>query len=349
MSRSAIIIGQGLAGTLLSRELLRRGWNITCIDDHHRSSSSVVAGGMWNPLSFRTMGMVWNALPFLDMLEETYLRIQAEMGKPIYHPRKLIRVFGNAAEANLWDERSEAGPASMLMEEGIPSDGVIHAPFGTGTVAHCGWLDVPALLRWMREQLREAGQLIEAVYDPSKLEHDAYGVRYEGVRADYFISCVGWQIHSDPLFSWLPVIPNKGEVLTIAESHIPESHIVNFGQFILPLGANRFRLGATFELNAPDDAPTENARKYLSGKLQKTFPGATPVIETHQSGFRPTVPDRKPLIGAHPDFPRCISFNGFGSRGVMTIPWLSGNLADYLEGKGTILPEADVRRYADRR
>ena len=309
----------------------------------------MVAGGMWNPVSFRTMGMVWNAFPFLDTLEETYLSIQAEMGKPIYHPYELIRVFGNAAEANLWDERSESGPASVLMQEGIPAGSVLHAPFGTGRVIRCGWLDVPALLHWMRDQLRLSGQLIEEAYDPAKMAHDADGVDYGNVRADYLISCVGWQIHTDPLFSWLPVIPNKGEVLTLAESHIPESHIVNFGQFILPLGAHRFRLGATFELKAPDDKPTEKARDYLTGKLQKTFPGITPEIEKHQSGFRPTVPDRKPLIGAHPDFPRCISFNGFGSRGVMTIPWLSRNLADFLEGKGSILPEADIRRYADRR
>jgi glycine oxidase len=309
----------------------------------------MVAGGMWNPVSFRTMGMVWNALPFLDKLEETYLSIQEEMGRTIYHPHHLIRVFGNAAEANMWDERSESGPASELMKDSNHTDGVLHAPFGTGKVTRCGWLDVPVLLHWMREQLRESGQLIEANYDPTKIHHDSDGVRYDGIRADYLISCVGWQIHSDPLFSWLPVIPNKGEVLTVAESQIPETHIVNFGQFILPLGAHRFRLGATFELNAPDDAPTEKAREYLTGKLQKTFPGTTPLIEKHQSGFRPTVPDRKPIIGPHPDFPRCISFNGFGSRGVMTIPWLSGNLADYLEGKGTILPEADIRRYADRR
>jgi glycine oxidase len=309
----------------------------------------MVAGGMWNPVSFRTMGLAWNALPFLDSLEETYLSIQAEMGQPIYHQHDLIRVFGNTAEANLWDERSTSGPASAFMQEGIAQDGALHAPFGTGKVTRCGWLDVPALLHWMREQLRDKGQLIEASYDPVKMEHHADGVWYGSVRADYLISCVGWQIHSDSLLSWLPVIPNKGEVLTIAESRIPEEHIVNFGQFILPLGAHRFRLGATFELKAPNAEPTEKAREYLTGKLQKTFPGITPVIEKHQSGFRPTVPDRKPLIGPHPVFPRYISFNGFGSRGVMTIPWLSSNLADFLEGKGVLLPEVDIRRYADRR
>ena len=57
-----LIIGQGLAGSLLAWLLVRAGQRVCVIDDAHASSSSVVAAGLINPLA----GMRFNRRPEMD-------------------------------------------------------------------------------------------------------------------------------------------------------------------------------------------------------------------------------------------------------------------------------------------
>ena len=46
-----LIVGQGLAGSLLAKELLRRGRTVHVVDDRWKSSSSQVAAGLMTPLT----------------------------------------------------------------------------------------------------------------------------------------------------------------------------------------------------------------------------------------------------------------------------------------------------------
>ena len=48
-----IIVGQGLAGTLLAHDLLDSKKRILIIDKHLKASASKVAGGLMNPISVR--------------------------------------------------------------------------------------------------------------------------------------------------------------------------------------------------------------------------------------------------------------------------------------------------------
>jgi glycine oxidase len=48
------------------------------------------------------------------------------------------------------------------------------------------------------------------------------------------------------------------------------------------------------------------------------------------AGVRPTVKDRKPLIGLHPKNPKIGIFNGLGARGVLMGPYLSKQFSSIL-------------------
>jgi len=348
VSRSALLIGQGLAGTILGWELLRRGWQVHLIDHHHQGSSSLVAGGLWNPISFRTHGLTWRATELLEAMENCYPALARELGQPIYQPLPLLRVLSSAEEANRWDERmTDPALRPFLADSAVPPQG-IHAPFGVGEVKHAGWVDVPALLTGMRDLWLEAGILAQENFDESALQTGADGVHYRGLRADVAIWCSGWQVAGSRAFSWLPVVPNKGEILTFRTTRFSSESILNFGQFILPLGGGRYRAGATWKLGAADDRPTEQARQYLLGRLQQVMMSEEPEVIGQASGFRPTVPDRRPLMGSHPHQPRWHSFNGFGSRGVMLVPAMAVHYADVLEEKASLHPEVNLERYRTR-
>tara|TARA_B100000941_G_C28384740_1_gene489358 strand:- start:532 stop:765 length:234 start_codon:yes stop_codon:yes gene_type:complete len=55
------------------------------------------------------------------------------------------------------------------------------------------------------------------------------------------------------------------------------------------------------------------------------------------SGFRPTTPGRRLVIGVHPQFSQLTICNGMGSRGVLQAPFCARSLYEYVE-KGTPIP-----------
>ena len=67
------------------------------------------------------------------------------------------------------------------------------------------------------------------------------------------------------------------------------------------------------------------------------------------AGIRPTVLDRRPLIGQHPNLKNQYIFNGFGSKGVSLIPWCAQHfLAFLLDRQNALNPELDIQRFISR-
>ena len=76
-----LVVGQGLAGTLVSHAALQRGWDCHVMDSGQPSASSVAAG-MFNPMSFRRIIEVWDARPHLDSMTATYRAFEADRTPP---------------------------------------------------------------------------------------------------------------------------------------------------------------------------------------------------------------------------------------------------------------------------
>ena len=56
-----IIVGQGIAGTVLADHLMAVGKNVLVFDEPSLSNSSRVAGGLYNPITGRKMVKTWLA------------------------------------------------------------------------------------------------------------------------------------------------------------------------------------------------------------------------------------------------------------------------------------------------
>ena len=111
---------------------------------------------------------------------------------------------------------------------------------------------------------------------------------------------------------------------------------------MLPLGESIFRVGATYDWNANDCETTTFAREALESRLQKLLNASFEVID-HQAAVRPVIDTRKALIGLHPGNDRIGFFNGLGSKGVLSAPYLAEQLVDHILDSSPIDPEFDVR------
>lgn len=329
------IIGQGLAGSVLGLLLMERGVDVEIFDDGHQSSSSVIAAGMWNPISFRKLILSWEADQFIPVMEEVYPRFEKKLGVSFYHRMPLVRLFGDFGSGNDWDHRSthpEVGPfLSAAQDPDIPSH--FEQPYGHGMVNNCGWMDMKVFLEAARTHFEEAGML----------RIQSFNALPEDDPQTMHIYCTGWKSPFDPHFEKIPLAPNKGQVLTF-EADLPISSMVNFGNFIVPLGNNSFRLGATYELEPEHIHPTPEGKKELEDSLHAVTKSGFRTKE-HHAGYRPTTPDRKPVLGTHPQHPNLAIFNGLGSRGVLQAPRMAQELIAHLLEGAPIRREISLMRF----
>ena len=108
-------------------------------------------------------------------------------------------------------------------------------------------------------------------------------------------------MHQNPFFNDLPLDGVKGELLIIKAPELSLDLIINTSVFILPLGNQLFKVGATYNWNDKTDTPTQEGKQELIDRIKEILSCNFEII-SHYAGVRPTVKDRKPLVGTHPDF-----------------------------------------------
>lgn len=111
--------------------------------------------------------------------------------------------------------------------------------------------------------------------------------------------------------------------------------IYNRGVFVLPVGANKATIGATYDWHDLSCTPTEKARNTLEEKLTNLLKLPYEVVD-HKAGIRPATLDRRPFIGLHPQYPHVGIFNGLGTKGVSLAPYLSEVFVNYLLSHGAL-------------
>ena len=334
-----VIVGQGLAGTVLAFLLSEEGFDVCIIDNGHASSSSMVAAGMWNPVSFKKLNRSWIADELLPAAYAFYPKLEAALDESFFHPTDLVRIFPDTRAANEWDERSVHPELSAYLTSD-QDDSINHyfaQPHGHGVITQAGWLNIPKMILSARKYFSEKNMIVEKELD----QNDIDNARSENATV---IFCNGWKRTFDKRFDWLDIIPNKGELLTVHCGDLHLEHMVNFGKFLIPLGEEKYRLGATYELYQDDVTPSAAAKANLMSDFQAFYSGDVEILD-HKAGYRPTVPDRKPLIGFHPQDAHVGIFNGFGSKGVMLVPFFAQHFIRHLSFAEPLMKDVDIARY----
>jgi glycine/D-amino acid oxidase-like deaminating enzyme len=344
-----LIIGQGLAGTLLAAALMARGLRVLVVDDGHRSSSTRMAAGLLNPVTGLRLTRLRQAERFIPEALHTYAQLERAWGTSFYHPTPLLRIFRSERQRADWHKRLRSPDylaylQAPLAVESLPAG--LHAPHGAGLQLQTGYLDTVTFLDAGRHWLCAQDALCEGAFDWSELELADGTARWREWTARQVIGCEGYRGADNPWFGWLPFRPCKGQILTL-ETRDPLPHwILNRGTWLLPLGAGRARIGATYEREAIDSGPSVAAREALLQEAQALFPGRVHwALAGEAVGVRPGTRDRMPLVGLHPQHPQLGMCNGFGSKGVLMAPYYTRCLAAALAEGTALPPEVRLQRW----
>lgn len=338
-----LIVGQGLAGTLLAWQLLQRGQRVLVIDREESVTSSKVAGGIITPITGKRLVKTWRLDEFYPIAKKFYRWVEDQTGSQVYFEKPIQRLFKNPVEQAEFDQRiHEPGFARYVLQRGVPDKQGLLADKG-GFVMPGGFLDVNHFLQVSRtyfSQLKcyQSGKVIA---DSIKILPE--DIHWQGRQFRQIIFCQGWTQKTNPYFDWVPFKPAKGEVLEIECPELSQQRIINRGGFIAPLGNDKFRSGSTYEWQQLDNQSSEAGRLQICAKI-RAMTDLPFKITSHKAAVRPVIEDCKALLGLHPGKERLGYFNGLGSKGVLNGPFLSAMLADHLVDGSPIEECVDVRK-----
>ncbi|WP_341903977.1 FAD-dependent oxidoreductase [Fluviicola taffensis] len=341
-----LVVGCGVAGICLTHEFLQADCEVYVIDNG-KNVSSAVAAGIINPLVFRRMTLSWRVSEFIPFAYGKYREIEQTIGVSFFRPLVIRRLFPSEQELEFWKKKQLLPEYSDYMEELTKED--LEFPleqntFGTGRVKQASYIEAKSFIEANQKHFRSRGILLEETFNHDEL--DAENSIYKGTEYEFIVFAEGKDSTYNPLFGYLPLQQTKGEVLTIQSETMYSNESLNRKCFLLPLGNHQFKVGSTYVWDTDNTIPTEEGLNTITENLKSLTSEPYTVLE-HHAGVRPTVLDRRPLLGRHPNFPKMVIANGLGAKGYMLAPLLMNELVNHLLHGQEIPKDSHISRFGD--
>lgn len=339
-----IIVGSGLAGIAFSEIALQNNKTILVVNNQSHNSTRI-AGGLYNPVILKRFSEVWQASEQLELLYNFYANLEKKLQVKLDYKLPLLRKFYSVEEQNNWFTASDKPNLSKFLSTNLITKkwNSIPSPFNFGEVLYSGYVDTNLLVDSYKQFLINQNSYLEDTFDYSGLVIEKEFISYQDIKAKHIIFAEGFGMLLNPFFNKLPLDGTKGELLLIKAPNLNLEVIMKSSIFVLPIGNDIYKVGATYNWEDKTNIPTEAAKKELIDNLKELITCDFEVIE-HYAGVRPTVKDRRPLVGTHPVHKNLHVLNGLGTRGVMLAPAMAKNLYNHIENHIPLDKNIDILR-----
>ena len=342
-----IIVGCGLAGISFCEALIANNKSFMVYNNNSQQSSTV-AGGLYNPVTLKRFTSVWKSKEQLKLALSFYRNIEERLNIKLDYQTTVYRRFTSLEEQNDWFSASDKPNLNDYLSLKIHKNfnSSLDADFGFGEVLQSGRIDTKLLIEEYKSYLKTNNQITEEDFDYARLDIKEENISYKSIEAKHIVFAEGYGLKGNPFFKNLPLYGSKGELLTIYAPKLKMDFVLKSSVFIIPLGEDLYRIGATYEREDKTNRITAKAREELLEKLKTVLVCDFEVVD-QVAGIRPTVKDRKPLIGSHPEQKNLYVLNGLGTRGVMIGPYVANQLYHYIENDTPLDNEIDINRFED--
>ncbi len=340
-----IIVGCGLAGIAFAETCLQNN-KLIIVFDNNSQTSSTIAAGLYNPVILKRFSGLQDAQKHIDLLNIFYKSIEEKLKIQFDFKIPILRKFFSIEEQNNWFIASDKLDLSPFLSLDLIKSKYsgIDSPFDFGEVLQTGYVDTALLLKSYHSYLKSNELLIQEPFEYNKLESIDGTVIYKNIKFKNIVFAEGFGMHSNPYFNNLPLDGTKGELFIIKAPNLNLDVIVNTSVFILPLGNDLFKVGATYNWADKTNLPTEEGKQELIERIQEILNCDFEIIE-HFAGVRPTVKDRKALLGTHKTLKNIHILNGIGTRGVMLAPTMAKILYENIEFSKPIDMSINIERF----
>ena len=340
-----LIVGQGIAGSCFALKLLNEKKSFLVIDENKHKASSVAAG-IYNPVVLKRFSLIWNAEEQLNLMFDYFQTFEKLLNEKFIEEIPTYRIFKNEDEIKTWQKKAGFPELKSFLNEEVFNTKFpeIQTKFGFAEVKQTGRIDLGSCVRLFQKYLFERNLILNEKFNYSEIQFHKNHVQYQNIRAKRIVFCEGFGVKENPFFNYLPVIGVKGEVLKIkTETEIPKA-IWKAYNFLLPLEKNICLAASTYDRDDLTHEPTEKGKREIQKYLEEIYTGNYEILE-QTAGIRPTIIDRRPVLGNHHLHQNLWILNGMGTRGTLLAPQMSEFLFDKIESDKNLPKETDVKRF----
>lgn len=345
-SQDVVVIGAGIIGCAVARELARRGAGVRLFDARTLGAGATQASaGILAPyIEAHERGPLFDlGLRSLAMYDDFVSTVSAESGLAVEYRRcGTLEVAVDAPTATRLRNAATADgqlqwldpTAARGREGGLAAsiEGALLAP-GHGYVA------VPPLVDALAWAALRHGVQIEAMHRVTRVRTGTDGMIVDtddgtSWSADHVViaagSWAGQLVIDDP--SAAAVRPVRGQLLRLQWRGAPLEHIV-WGPdcYVVPWRDNTVLVGATVEDVGFDERTTAAGVRDLLDAVCELLPEAwrATFIEA-RVGLRPATPDGLPFLGPSRQCERLVYATGHYRNGVLLAPLTAAVIADWI-------------------
>jgi glycine oxidase len=329
-----LIVGQGIAGSTLAFKLLLQNKRIIIIDADKKTTSSKIAAGLINPITGRRLVKTWLWDTIFPFAKTYYQSVEQFLDIKIWKEHILKKNIESFEEENQLALR-----LGMEDYKNLLSIDVNHY-----FIHNIAQVDIEKYLVQVKYYCIANESYLQENFDYNQLiinENDT--INYKNIEAKNIIFCEGINAMHNPFFQYLPFNPDKGERLILKIPNQDQNYILKNKMAIIPLDKDTFWVGATNSFDFREEYPTDKAKNEILKNIENLVPVDFEIIN-HDAAVRPTVKDRRPLLGRHPKYKNLIICNGFGTKGTSLIPYFADMLLNHLELNTPLNKEVDISR-----
>lgn len=337
-----IVVGQGLAGSVLSYKLVNRGYSVKVIDSYSDFNSTMASAGIMNPITGRSFVKTWKVETLWKEAIETYKLMEQQFKTQLVFPLELYRNIPTVELENNWCSRFLEDSYQNYLDHDQDKT-VEYKSRQYGIIKNVYRIDLNAIKRCMKEFLQERGWLINEVFEHQQIEINDEFVEYKGIKAKAIIFSEGYLVKDNPFFNYLPIRLNRGESISFKHKELQEKRMIKNQFFVVPQENDQYWSGGGYDRdNLQVDKPLYLDK--IKGELESFYELSINEYD-FRSGVRPGVIDRRPVVGSHPLHNKLYIFNGMGTKGASLCPYCAEELINKISDGIEMDPVINVIRF----
>ncbi|MGI9652971.1 NAD(P)/FAD-dependent oxidoreductase [Chryseobacterium sp. RLHN22] len=337
-----IIVGDGYAALFFAHQLILNNKSFVVFSEQKKSASQISAG-IINPVVLKKFTTFWKAQEQINFLKKSLKEIETYTGESYFIDSPIHRIFHDENEQKLWLKKSENEDLKYFLDKNFDHLNTVKNDFLTGKVNQSARLDVKGFFSGILSFLEANGNLVEEKLIYSEINTSSS--TYKDFHFKNILFCEGMGVKENPFFSHIEVNPNKGHHIRVKLSEsIPQNITIKKKHFLFPLENGLHFYGGTYDREQMHHEIDDSAVDQLQKGLSEFYPCNFDIKEIY-FGFRPTVKDRRPIIGRHPEYRNLFVFNGLGARGILNGCYFSKSLFDYIENNIPLHEEISIDRF----
>ena len=315
----ALVIGQGIAGSILAYDLHKKGLTVHILNDTSKSAASLVAAGLIQTISGRYLSIAKDSLTQINTALAYYQKLEKEFQQSFISPIKCYRYLTDE-QLKKWEQKKQKVPyQTFLSNTLIQAPHIKNSALNFIEIFNNFHINPKTLIQAYQAFFKDKNILFNGSFDEDLCKQKDGYIEYKQFKCKKIILCTGHYSASSNLTKHTTFNNVKGETQTIKLDQADINCVYQGSEWMVPFGQKTYKIGATYDHHLTLTTTIEGQERL--SKLTSTLGFNNPDIIEKQAGIRCVTKDRQPLISTHPENKHILFFTGFGSKGFMTCPF----------------------------